>query len=416
MQIDLQSLMTAVAIGLLIGVIRERHHPGDGVAVSGIRTHTLVAICAAIAVGFGMAVFIVLLLAVAALAMAGYLHTRATDPGLTGEVSLLTTALLAGLAQHDAVLAAGLAVVVAVLLFAKRPLQRFARKVVSEGEVEDGLLLAAAALIVLPLLPDAAVDPWGVLVPSALWKLVVLVMAVGMLGHVALRLVGARWGLPMAGFFAGFASSTAAVAGFGQHSREDASLSAPSASAALLSNLASLLLLAGIAGTAAPSLLRASVWPLTAAALVLVLAALYGLRHKGTTPALPREPVARAFRLGHALLLVVVIAGVLLLSAWLRSLFGDGGAVVTAMVVALAELHAAAASIAQMARSGGLSLEHARLGLAGLLAASALAKTVLAFVSGNRRYAVHVGAGLIGMAAAGLLVTVLLPSSGVGAT
>lgn len=404
----LQGLFTAVSIGLLIGVMRERGHADGSVAVAGVRTHALVAICASVATGFGITMLTALLLAMGALALSGYLRTREHDPGLTGEIALLATTLLAALAQHEPAMAAGLGVIVAALLFAKRPLQRFARNIVSEQEVRDALLLAAAALVVLPMVPDEAVDPWGVLIPSKVWKLVVLVMAVGMLGHIALRTVGDRWGLPIAGFFSGFASSTAAVAGFGQRSRDDARLTGPAASAALLANAASLLLFVGIVGTAAPALLRASAWPLAAAVAVLVVTAAFGLRRQDERQALPKEPKARAFRLSHALLLAVVIAAVLVLSGWLRSLFGDAGAVAAAMLVALAELHAAAASIAQLSASGGMSVAHAQWGLAGLLVSSGLAKTVLAFVSGNRRYAMHVGAGLVGMAAACAVVTLAM--------
>nr|WP_255784043.1 DUF4010 domain-containing protein [Lysobacter chinensis] len=396
--------MTAISIGLLIGVIRERHHAPDDIAVAGVRTHALAALAAAVAATIGAPVLIVLLLAIAAYAVASYLHTRAADPGLTGEVALLVTPLLAALAQYSPPWAAGLAVVAALLLFAKQPLQRFARRLIAEQELHDGLLLAAAALVVLPLLPDTPVDPWGVLVPSALWRIVVLVMGVGMLGHIALRLIDARWGLPIAGFFSGFASSTAAVAGFGQRSRQHPSHAAPAASAALLANLASLLLFAGIVGTVAPGLLRASAWPLAAAAAALVATAAYGVFRPGGSDELPPARGERAFRIGHALLLGLLISVVLLLSAWLRSLFGDAGAVVAAMLVALAEQHAAAASVAQLAHGGGLTLEHARLGLAGLLVSAALAKSVLAFASGTRAYALQVTGGMAAMSIAAALL------------
>ncbi|AWV07028.1 MgtC/SapB family protein [Marilutibacter maris] len=400
-----QGLLTAISIGLLIGVIRERHHAPDDIAVAGVRTHTLAATAAAVAIVIGPAVFVVLLLAISAYAIAGYLHTRETDPGLTGEVALLVTPLLAALAQLSPPWAGGLAVVAALLLFAKRPLQGFARRWLAEQELQDGLMLAAAALVILPLLPDKPIDPWGVLVPSALWRIVVLVMGVGMIGHLALRLVGARWGLPIAGFFSGFASSTAAVAGFGQQARQDPAHVAPAASAALLANLASLLLFAGVVGTVSPTLLRASLWPLLGAGLALLVSAAWGLLDRDGVEALPSAPSARAFKIGQALLLGLLISAVLLLSAWLRSLFGDAGALVAAMLVALAELHAAAASVAQLAQGDGMTLEHARLGLAGLLLASALAKGVLAVASGPRGYALQVAGGLAAMAAAALLLT-----------
>jgi len=409
---DLKALLTAIAIGLLIGVVRERHHREGGAIVAGIRTHAMVATAAAVAAAIGPAVLVAVVLAVGALTVAAYLRTRNDDPGLTGEMALLVTAMLAALTHIHTAVAAGLGVISATLLFAKQPLRRFARDIVGEREVQDALLLAASALVILPLLPDEPVDPWGVLVPSKLWKLVVLVMAVGMLGHVALRAVGARWGLPVAGFFSGFASSTAAVAGFGQRSRETAAVTAAAASAALLSNLASLLLLMGILATAAPALLQASAWPLVAAASVPTLMAAIGLRRQDDATALPEEPQARAFKLSHGLLLALVIAVVLVVSAWLRSVFGDMGALATAMLVALAELHAAAASIAQLSAAGGLTMVHAQWGIAALLVSSAIAKTVVAFASGNRRYAMWVGAGLVGMAIACAATTALVTAAG----
>ena len=400
--VSAQGLFTALGLGLLIGVVRERLHSED-VAVAGVRTHALVALAAAIAGGLGAAVLVTVIVLVGLLAIASYLKTAAKDPGLTGEFALLVTALLAAFAQTHAVLAAATGVLVAALLFAKRPLQKFARDIISERELQDALLLAGAALVVLPLLPDTPVDPWGVLVPAKLWRLVVLIMAVGMLGHIALRLVGARWGLPVAGFFAGLASSTAAVAGFGHRAKLDARLTGAAAAAALISNLGSLLLLVAIVGTSAPQLLGVSRWPLLAAALVLLASGVAGLRAAPADTSLPEEPPARAFHPLQALLLGAVIAALLLVSAWLKGLLGEAGAMAAAMIVATAELHAAAASIAQLSVAGDLTPDHGRWALIGLLATSGLAKSVLAFVSGGAGYGWRVATGLGCMVAAAVV-------------
>src|SRR5690606_15496 len=194
-----------------------------------------------------------------------------------------------------------LAVVASILLQAKQPLHRLVRESIREGELRDALLLAAAALVVLPLLPDHPIDPWGALRPALLWKFVVLVMAVGMLGHVALRAVGARWGLAIAGFFAGFASSTAAVAGFGGRVREQPALRTSAVAAALLSNVASLLLFAAILGVGAPHLLQSMALPLAAAGLVLLAGGALGLRSPdgAARPRLPPQPRVAACRGGR---------------------------------------------------------------------------------------------------------------------
>jgi len=404
-----KALGTALGIGLLVGAVRERQH-GDHPVVAGMRTHALLALLGAVAAGFGTAMFATTLAAVALFAAASYHATRTEDPGLTGEVAMLVSVMLGGLARESTALAAGLGVVVALLLWAKEPLRRFSRELVSERELQDALLLAAAALVVLPLLPTGAIDPWGVVQPAVLWRLVVLVMAVGMLGHIALRAVGARRGLPVAGFFSGFASSTAAVAGYGQLARTQSAPVPAAAAAALLANLASLLLLAAVVGAVSPLLLRASAWSFAAGALGLLAVAATGLHRTRDAPTMPAAPQARAFHLTHALAVAALIAVVMLVSEAMRRWFGDAGALAAAALAALAELQAAGASVARLAGTGGLDITHARWGLVALLAASALSKSVLAFASGGVRYGRIVCTGLVAMVAAAALAAWLAPA------
>ena len=185
------------------------------------------------ALWLGLAVFVVVVAMAGLFAAMSYRLSRAEDPGLTGEITLVLTTLLGGLALGLPALAGGLGVVVAALVYLKAPLHQLARERVSEAEVRDGLVLLASALVVLPLVPDRSIGPFDVFNPAMLWKLVVLVMAISALGHVALRLVGNRWGLAVAGFFAGYVSSTAAVAGFGQRVRETPALRSPAVGAAI---------------------------------------------------------------------------------------------------------------------------------------------------------------------------------------
>lgn len=398
------ALATALGIGLLVGAVRERQH-AERIGMAGVRTHTLLALAGALAAGFGTAALLVTLAAVALLGLASYRVSRERDPGLTGEVAMLVTVLLGALAQQAHALAAALGVVVAILLWAKAPLRRLSRDLISETEMQDGLVLAAAALVVLPLLPDQPVDPWGVLQLSMLWRIVVLIMAVGMLGHVAGRAVGTRRGLPVAGFFSGFASSTAAVVSFGQMGRKHAALQPAAAAAALLANLASLLLLVAVIGTVSPALVQAAAWPMAAAGASLLLVAGTALLRSTEAGSPPKDSSARAFHLTHALLIALLIAVVMLLSEALLRMFGETGAMFGAAVAALAELHAAAATIARLETTGSLPVAEARWGLVALLASTTLAKTVLAFTSGGAGYGWRVCLGLVLMTAAAAVTT-----------
>lgn len=408
----LPGLAAALGLGLLIGVERERRK-GEGPerGAAGVRTHALLALTGATAALLGTFVLVLAGAGVAALTVASFLRSAPGDPGITSEIAVLLTFLLGALASQDPTLAVALGVAVAVLLASKTALHRLTRELISEREMHDLLLLASAALIVLPLLPREPVDPWGVLKPWSLGMLVVMVMGIGAAGHVALRVIGARWGLPLAGFFAGFASSTAATAGFGQRARATPTLLTAAVAAALFANLASLLLFVAVLGAGAPALLATVRMPLAVAAVVLALGGAAGLwRASRDARQLPERPPARAFRLSHALIFAAIVAVALLVSAWLRERYGDTSALLAATFVALVELHAAAASLAQLAASGDLGPGLARWGVLALLGASAIVKSIVAVTSGGLGYGLRVATGLLAMLAAAALATWLLPA------
>lgn len=386
--------LTALGMGLLIGLVRERAHPRPP-TVAGIRTHTIVSLSSAMAWALGPWVFLLTLAAVATLVWTGY-RTRAQEsPGLTGEIALLATALLAGLAHASPALAAALAVGIAILLRAKTPVHRFSRESIREEEVTGGLMLAASALIALPLLPERPIDPWGALNLAALWRVVVLVMAVNFLGHVATRVFGHRWGLAVAGLFAGFVSSVVAVVETGRRYRQMHQPLLPCLGAALLANLASLALLLLVILATSPSLAGRMALPLLSGALVLVLAASLGMGHRGDAVE-PQKPAA-PIQIGQAFGLAGLIGGSSLLAIALRNWVGEESALLTAVIIGAAEAHSAAASVAQLSLAEGSSIEFCMLGIFGVVAASALTKTVLALGAGGVRYALGIGGVLSGM-------------------
>ena len=401
-QESLTGLLTALGLGLLIGTVRERlHKPIETMA--GIRTHTLVAVLGSVSFSLGMAPFVAGLLMVGALAVVGYQQSIKSSMGMTGEVSILVTLVLAGLAMHDPMLASSIAVVVAGILFAKEPLRRFGRELIREDELKEVLLLAGAAMVILPLLPNHAIDPWGALKPYALWRIVVLVMAVGMFGHIAFRATGTRWGFPIAGFFSGFVSSTASVVSLGRNVTEKPHLLYATSAAALLSVLSSLILFVLVLGATSEPLMMSMLLPLACAGLAVVVVSGFCLHMIDVHEPPQVDADTSAFKISHALVIAATIGLVMLLSAWLRQLFGDSGTLVAAWVVGLAEIHAAAVSVAQLAVSGSAQPDAVRWGVMGILISSALAKSSIAFASGGRRYGVLVSSGLLAMIGAGCL-------------
>ena len=173
-------LVVALGVGLMIGAERERRKGvGRHRSAAGVRTFALTALAGGISFLIGREFLVaVAAAAVAIFGVVSYRRTAPVDPGLTSEMALFATLLLGALAMDRPDLAAGLGVVVTVLLAIRRSLHRFLRDLLTEQEAHDALLFAAASLVILPLVPNHPIGPYDVLNPRRFWELIVLVMAI----------------------------------------------------------------------------------------------------------------------------------------------------------------------------------------------------------------------------------------------
>ncbi len=392
-------LGVALGAGLLIGLERERDK-GDGPrrAAAGVRTFALLALAGAVADLIGTAGVVVAGLFVTFAMLASYRRTAARDPGLTTEVAMLATFLTGILAMRMPVLAGGLGVVIAIVLASKSRLHRFSRQVLTEQELHDLLLLAGAAFVVLPLLPDRTVDPWQAINPYRLWVLVVAVMTVSSLGYVALRAFDSRLGLTVAGLAGGFVSSTATIAAMGERARASPGLAAAAASAGLMSNVATAIQLAIVLGALSPPLLQRTAAALVVAGAVAVLAALQASWRAAASPVDTRQMAGtHPFDPWSVLRFVAVLAGVMLLAAIVRDRLGDASLPWVLAASGLADVHAAAASAAQLVASSQTDLAHAVPGLIAAFAANSTLKCVVAWAKGGAAYALRLIPGTAAM-------------------
>jgi uncharacterized membrane protein (DUF4010 family) len=233
----------SLLIGALIGMEREfvQQH-AEQRSFAGIRTFSFIALFGAVAAYVanhqGQVIFIVAyggyILLLVATRMAMVLRERSA--GMTTEVVALVTPLLGALVIWDhAEIAAALSVVTALLLSLKFPLHNIARRM-SIDDLRATLQFGLLAVVVLPLLPNRALGPFGVLNPFQIWLLVVFVSGISFLGYVLMKLLGPERGTGLAGIFGGLVSSTAATVSFADRSREDPRLSAVSAIAIVLAS------------------------------------------------------------------------------------------------------------------------------------------------------------------------------------
>lgn len=390
-------LASALAIGLLIGAERERRK-GEGPQRSpaGIRTFGLASLMGGVSVALGGSILLaVTTAAFVVFAAVAYLRTHEQDPGLTSEAALVLAVLLGALAQSNTAAASAIAVIVTVLLAARVRLHHFVSDVISESELTDALIFAAATLVVLPLMPDRYLGPFGAINPRTIWKIVVLVMTISAGGYIAVRLLGPSFGLPIAGLASGFVSSTATIGAMGTRALQEPVLARSAVAGAVLSTVATILQMTAVLAATSRSTLYHMRFPLIAAGIAALAYGLVCMFLSVRQTAAPSVHKGRAFSLKTAVLFATLIGVVLLFSAALNVWLGKTGVLAAAAVAGLVDTHAAAVSVASLVSAGKLTAQESVMPILAALSTNTLSKMAVAISSGGRRYAMQIIPGLL---------------------
>lgn len=394
---SIANFAAALGIGLWVGLERERSKgAGKDRSFAGLRTFAITSLLGYVAMLLGgELLFAITLLGVTTLVAATYFKSRSKDPGLTTEIALLLVLMLGGLCSWDPALAIAFGVVLSLLLTYRQSLHRFVRTQLSEREIRDGLVLATAALVIMPLVPDRFIGPFAAINLRTIWTLTVLIMAVGAAGHVAMRLLGPHYGLAITGIASGFASSTATIAVMGSRAREEPALMLPASTAAILSSLATMIQMGMVLGAVSLPTLELMGLPLAlgfATTLIYALVFVYLGRNTKSNPA---HDVGGAFNIKLTLLVALSIAGISLLSAALLAWLGPRGVFIATVLGGFADAHASSASAASLVASGQLPAAGAVLPIVAAMSTNACSKCFVAWTSGGATFSRHVIPGQI---------------------
>jgi uncharacterized membrane protein (DUF4010 family) len=237
--------------------------------------------------------------------------------------------------------------------------------------------------------------PYLALNPHSIWIVIVLVMAISAAGYVAVRVFGARFGLPLAGAISGFISSTATIGAMGSRARTSSDLLAACVAGAVLSTVATIAQMALVlAATSTPTLFNLSGPLLFAGGMAAAYGAVFTLlaaRQSGTDVA----QTGGVFSLKTALIFGSILAVILVVSAGLQERFGGAGVLLAALVAGLVDTHAAAISVASLVASGKVAPQDAIVPILAALTSNTLSKIVMAATSGGWTFALRVIPGLV---------------------
>ncbi len=404
----LARLGLSLLLGALIGIQRgwQSRDSQAGQRVAGVRTHALVGLfgglVALLGTHVGQWLTGVGLLGVVALTLVAY-RARSRDMAdysITGSIGLALTFCFGALALFDdPAIAATAAVITAFILDNKREIHGLLQKL-RQHELDAGLKLLLISVVMLPLLPDRAMGPGGVINPFEIWWMVVLIASISFLGYFAIRLGGTEKGIFFTSLFAGLTSSTALTLYYARLSRTTPALSPMLAAGILLACGTMFPRILVYCALINPALLAALWQPVLVMTLLLYGPAIWiWHRHRGGEtvgqPSLDMNPLdlKAAFFFGGLILVIM------LLGEWLKNLLGKAGILVLALASGVTDVDAITLSLSRMSLTG---IDHGTAVLGIVLAASVnnLVKTMMALSLGDRalgrRVALAMAASLLG--------------------
>lgn len=413
----LLALGTALAAGFVIGAEREQ---GKDATFGGIRTFPLLGLAGAVGMLLGWWALAVIGLAVGTLVAIAYFRESRDDLGVSTEVAAIITFGLGALCTareldmpttDRLLLVAAAATATLALLSVKRPLHLLVQHV-SEEDIYATTKLLVLSVVVLPLLPNEEMGPWGAFNPRSIGILVVLISGIGFAGYVAIRVFGARRGFGLTGLLGGLASSTAVTLTFSGRAKERPKLVTACAVAIVLASATMFPRVVVELWAVSGPLAQAALWPfVTAGGVALAAAALMyfgvarGTRQEGEETELELD---NPFSLSSAFKFTLLFVAVLFVSRAASNYFADAGVYLSAFLAGLADVDAISLSIARLHARGEISESVALWGVAIASATNSLSKVGIAAVLGGSGLGLRVGLPLLAALAAGGGVLFLL--------
>ncbi|TIO04543.1 MgtC/SapB family protein [Mesorhizobium sp.] len=404
----------ALAIGLLVGLERgwqERDAPAHS-RTAGIRTFGISGLLGGVLAALADTLDSVSVLVGGFIAFAAiFAWYKAREAAHDEDFSV--TAVIAGLgvfalgalsvAGDYRAAAAGGTALAAVL--ASREILHGLLKRLTWIELRSALILAVMTAIVLPLLPNRTMDPWGGFNPWEVWFLTVLMASISFAGYVAVRVLGTTRGLLVSSLAGAIVSSTAVTMALARNATS-ASSPRPLAGAASLAAMVSVLRVCAVVLIVEPSVFAAVGIPAIAASLVFAACGAFLLARAGDPKggALARNP----FELGPLLLFALLFAVVATASAALAAQFGGRGLLASSTLAGTFDVDVSVLSALRLVKQS-IPIETVGQAVLAALAANAVGRLSLAVFVGPVRFWLPLAGATLIAAVAGYGAMLLPP-------
>jgi uncharacterized membrane protein (DUF4010 family) len=407
-------LAVALAVGLLVGLERgwKLRDEEDGQRAAGFRTFALTGLLGGISGTIALATDTIILgfLFIGFIAAFAAFHwleaTQNKDVSVTSVVAgMLTFAIGAYAAIGNLRVAVASAVATVLLLALRQPLHRWVEALRWE-EIRAVLILLTMTFLLLPILPNRPIDPWGAINPASIWLLAIMIAAISFGGYVAVRLFGGQLGIVMAAISGGLASSTATTLTLAKLAKGQDESARVLAAGILIAGAVMMVRVLVVASLLNRAMLIPLVPPLAGLGIVTIVAAAILLFGKSRDQHAELN-ITNPLELGTAIKLAIIIAIVMFAAEAVHDALGNSGMLVVAAAAGVADVDAMTISMSRLAL-GRITPELAAQAIALAVYVNTLSKAVMAASAGGRRIGLYVGAASLLGVGAGVATLLLI--------
>jgi uncharacterized membrane protein (DUF4010 family) len=313
---------------------------------------------------------------------------------MTTEVAMVTTYLLGAAAGAGYwTIAAGVAVVVALILGLKAEIHNVVRRLDHE-ELLATLQLLVLAVLIIPLFPNKEIFTIEGLNPRTIGVLTLLISAISYVGYFSVQLLGRRKGLMLTASLGALTSSTAVTMSYSRLARVNAQAAAELGAGVALACAVMVPRLLLIIFFIAPSLVAPLVIPLLPLILVPVIMSFWWLYKSEAAreefSLTLKNPLAIGTAVSFALLLTLIVV----LIPFVHRFLGETGIYALAILSGLGDVDALSLGVANNLLENSMRLEHAVVAIVICAVANTLFKASMVLVISKGRLN-FVGAALI---------------------
>ncbi len=405
----LLKVLIATALGGVVGMEREyASRRREGSIFAGARTLPLIGLLGCLS-GF-LNVKYPGILFLSALAFLGFYALRffklqsGTEKGMTTEIASLVVFFNGVVVWEGYFFLATAFTILITLILSLKPEIRGLLRHVDRREIFTFLQFLILGGILLPILPDQLIDPFGALNPRKLGYVVVVVSGLSYLGYILGRWRGARRSILIVSIIGGLISSTALTWDFSLKSRRYPELLSSYASGMVLASAIMFFRIAVL-------LVFLSIDIFYTVALWLVLIglgggslALWQLWRQSRTPG-PTTPIAvqNPLNLLSAIQFAILIGAIVWLGKVILDLHGLGGLQLLTAASAIVNVDAIVVSIAEYFSNGYVALRIAASLVFLALGVNSISKWLVAWLRGGWRFARAASIPVTAMALAALM-------------